>query len=147
VRGGKRAGAGRPSALSRKQALLVGEEYERLRLKTSEDQALKRRQKSSTARMVGSEQSRTELIPLSVRRQADISDITESIDEITVGRRSVSIPLKRAYSARATLVQETIVWCKAEYGQVITTSKVIECWKEYRRFQEWFENRRSLIPT
>jgi hypothetical protein len=97
--------------------------------------------------MVRNEQSRTELIPLSVRRRADISDITESIDEITVGNRAVSIPLKRAYSARATLVQATITWCKAEYGQVITTSKVIECWKGYRRFQKWYQNRRSLIST
>jgi hypothetical protein len=97
--------------------------------------------------MVRDEQSRTELIPLSARRRADISDITEGIDEITVSSRAVSIPLKRAYSARATLVQATIVWCKAEYGQVITTSKVVECWKEYRRFQKWLENRRSLIST
>jgi hypothetical protein len=97
--------------------------------------------------MVSSEQSRTELIPLSMRRRANISDITESIDEITVASRAVSIPLKRAYSARATLARETIVWCKAEYGQVITASKVIECWKAYRRFQKWFENRRSLIST
>jgi hypothetical protein len=97
--------------------------------------------------MIRNEQSRTELIPLSLRRRADLSDITESINEIAVGSRAVSIPLKRAYSARATLVQATIVWCKAEYGQVITTSKVIECWKEYRRFQKWFENRCPLIST
>jgi hypothetical protein len=68
--------------------------------------------------MVSSEQSRTELIPLSLRRRADIiSDITESIDEITVGSRAVSVPLKRAYSARATLVQETIVWCPSAIQQ------------------------------
>ena len=97
--------------------------------------------------MVRDEQSRTELIPLSARRRADISDITESIDEITGGIRAVSTPLKRAYSVRATLVQKTIVWCETEYGQVITASRAIESWKEFRRFQKWLEDRHSLIST
>jgi hypothetical protein len=130
TRGGARSGAGRRSVLSREQALWVGEECERLWIKASEDQAMARYEKGPITEMIRDEQARTDLIPIFARKaRGSVRDITESIDEITGGVRVMSIPRKRAYGAKSEVIKAAIAWCLDEYGQIITSSKAVECWK------------------
>lgn len=143
-RGGARPRSGRKSKLTKLQALMVGERYEALWLKAATDQAMARYERDTTTKMVRQEQARADLIPTRGRRMNE--DITESIDEIICGRR-VSIPVFRPYGVKAEIVSKVVGWCKDEYEQIITPSKANECWKEYRRFQKWAKNKRSLNST
>jgi hypothetical protein len=147
VRGGARSGAGRKSSLTTLQALLVGEHCESAWLRAAEDQAFERYERDPVTKMIRDEQARTDLIPRFARRRGAQRDISESIDDITDGKRGVSIPLKRPYGAKAGVLEGAIAWCQQEYGQIITTSKATECWKEYKRFQKWASNAASLNST
>ncbi|SHM41371.1 hypothetical protein SAMN05444321_6261 [Bradyrhizobium lablabi] len=69
------------------------------------------------------------------RAKASLEDIGEGIDDIAGGNRVVSLPLKRPYGAKATVIKAAIAWCETEFGQTITVSKATECWKVYKTFQ------------
>lgn len=137
MRGGARSGAGRKSPLTGWQSLQVGEHCETLWLQAAEAQALARYEELPKTKEIRAEQLRTEMIPMAARRRAkqSLQDIGESIDDITGGKRGVSLPLKRPYGAKAAVIKAAIAWCKAEYDQTITASKATECWKAYKRFQ------------
>lgn len=98
--------------------------------------------------MIRDEQARTELVPIFSRKgRRSVRDISEGIDEITGKRRLVSIPIKRPYGVKAKVIADAIEWCRLEFGQIITPSKAVECWKKYKRFQKWAKIRHSLNST
>jgi hypothetical protein len=150
TRGGARSGAGRKSNLSKLQALMVGGYCEALWNQAAEDQAHARHEQEPTTKMIRQEQDRAELIPKSPRGRRMNPEITESIDDIVraAGRqRAVSIPLKRPYGAKVKVIAVAIAWCQEKYGQTITESKALECWKEWKRFQNTPEYKASLNST
>jgi hypothetical protein len=149
TRGGARAGAGRKSALSGYEALQVGERFEYLRIMAAEDQAMSRQH---AGKLIEAAQERANSIPLKERKRGMPEDITDDVDFYTgstpdASRRAMSLPVKRQYGAKAEIAKAAIAWCQDEYGQIITTSKAVECWKKYKRFQKWAENQDSLNFT
>jgi hypothetical protein len=133
-RGGAGRGQGRKRTLDSFEAFEVGERCEYLWHKAAEDQALAQHDKLWTSRMVKDEQDRTDLIR--PRRPGALRDVSESIDAITAGKRLVSLELKRPHGAKAKVLADAVTWCEAQFGRIITASKVDECWKAYRRFQK-----------
>lgn len=147
TRGGARAGAGRKSPLNGFQALQVGQYCEALWIKAAEEQAHARYEALPQTKDIRAEQARADLIPLSRGKRRMNPDITESIDEITGGKRSISLPLMRPFGVKADIIKKAIDWCKSEFGQIISASKAVECWKNYKRFEKWAKDKGSLNST
>lgn len=148
MRGGARSGAGRKSKLTSFEALAVGGYCETLWQQAAEDQAMARYEADPTTKNVRQEQVRSDLIPKSRGGKRRMNpDITESIDDITAGKRAVSIPLKRPYGARAKILADVVEHCRVEYGRIISPSKAAECWKQFKKFQKSPEYKASLNST
>lgn len=137
TRGGSREGSGRKAQISGLQALQVGGYCEALWEQAAVDQALARYEALPSTKDIRAEQSRTDLIPPPIRRRARgaLSDITESIDEITGGARRVTLPILRPYGAKEEIITKAVTWCQEQFGRPISRSKAVECWKQFKRFQ------------
>jgi hypothetical protein len=147
-RGGKRAGAGR-KGLTLTQKLLIGGFCARRWEEIAEQEAMRRHQTWSQTKEISLEQSRTDLIPIGQRRQAKqlLQDIAEDIDDITGGARRVSIPVTRPYGAKDEMVSDIIAELDNTYGLKVSTSQVIESWKEWSKFQNSPEYKDFLNST
>jgi hypothetical protein len=132
TRGGPRAGAGRKSALSGYEALQVGERFEYLRIMAAEEEAMAR---FPNRHQIEAAQERANSIPIKERKRGMPEDITDDVDFYTGGNRASSTPVKRQYGSKAEITAKTIRWCLDEFGQTISASKAVECWKKYRQFQ------------
>ena len=137
-RGGARPGAGR-KGLTAIEKFLIGNECARRWAQVAQDQAIERHRKLPKTKEIEFEQSRAHLIHKNLRKTSrkNLKDISDSIDEITEGRRVASIPIKRPYGNKTELLQAVVAWCSETYGLQISTSQARESWKKFRRFEEW----------
>jgi hypothetical protein len=192
MRGGKREGAGRPTNLDRVQVLRVGEEFERLLIKATEDQAMakykstptgqrfddlrrdvvalnadpdgeakdeieKMREREEALRDLNAEEDYGVLVDAHENIEAWDAEGREEYEDDVDGKlyratradappiRLVTLKRKRAYDVRPDIEKAVVAWCQAEFGHVISASKAVECWKEYKRFQRRFDG--TLIST
>src|SRR5262245_60810403 len=130
-RGGARPGAGR-KGLTAIEKLLIGNERAQRWRELADRQAIERHKKQPETRAIEIEQSRAHFIPKHLRHQRQrLADISESIDEITEGRRYRSIPKTRPYGSRTELLQPIVAWCFETYGLRISTSQARESWKKF----------------
>jgi hypothetical protein len=144
TRGGSRVGAGRKAALSGFEALQVGEQFEYLRIMAAEAQAI---EKLPNRQAIEAAQERAQSIPIKERKRGTPEDIKDDVDFYSGGNRGSSVSLSRQYGGKTEITAATIKWCLNEFGQRISASKAVECWKKYRKFQKDIENNGSLNST
>ncbi len=137
--GGLRRGAGRKPTLSRRQLISVGAECENLWRGEAEWRAINRRELEERTRAIRSEQGRTALIPMRLRKTAGgkraVREIGEEIDTVLDGRsRVVPITIKRPWGMRGDVIKRVRQWCFAQYGKKVTTRRVEAAWNAYRAF-------------
>jgi hypothetical protein len=154
VKGGKRAGAGRPGyGLSLRQVLTVGAEYNSLLDKAVEEQACERLTEIRMAKRdaidiqeeIRQAQDIISRINLDARggervRKMNSERIDSEIENFRpeatpehVFRRARSYPIKRVYRTRKGTRAKVVDWCKVHYGVTISESKADECLKLFRR--------------
>src|SRR5712691_8357915 len=108
--GGARAGAGRKRVLSWRQRIAVGAECERLWQEAVESRARAHYEQDPRVREIRLEQSRTGLIPLSLKKttgKLSLLEIEDEIETILDGRsRLVSIPVKRPWGTRPRIIED-----------------------------------------
>jgi hypothetical protein len=136
-RGGARPGAGR-KGLTAIEKLLIGNECAQRWGELAKQRAIERHRKLPKTKEIEFEQSRAHLIHKNLRKTSrkNLKDISDSIDEITDGRRHTSIPITRPYGSRTALLQAVVAWCFETYGLQISTSQARESWKKFRQNKE-----------
>jgi hypothetical protein len=147
-RGGARPGAGR-KGLRGYEKLLIGAECERRWDELAEREALERYGADQVTQAIRLEQSRADLIPEKLRRSAKdtLADIKEDIDDITGGARRVTIPIKRPYGSRASIIAEVITFVGQTYGVHVSVSQVTESWKHWNKLKKSPDYKASLKST
>jgi hypothetical protein len=88
--------------------------------------------------MIEFEQSRAHFIHKNLRKTSrkNLKDISDSIDEITEGKRYRSIPKTRPYGSKTELLQAVVAWWFKVHGLRISTSQARESWKKFRQHKE-----------